>query len=166
MKCAKCDEQTTGRSKYCREHRDAARAAWKQNIIDRENEKADKEKRFVELYNKACEAGVKAADECVPIPMVVEAHANMMDDNSPVVQSWHVPDGVCGFAWIVIRPGTCSFARWTVKYAGAKKHYHGGVSIWVSAYGQSMQRKEAYAYAFAKVLQDAGIKAYASSRMD
>lgn len=48
------------------------------------------------------------------------------------------------------------------------RHYHGGTYIWVGGFGQSMQKKEAYARAFAAVVSEhvAGCSAYASSRMD
>jgi len=99
--------------------------------------------------------------------MVVQQHADQCNDNSPVVQQWTVSEGVCGFAWIVIKPGTSSFARWLVKRELAKAHYYGGVSIWVSLFNQSMERKERYAEAFAHVLRDLyQVTAYAGSRMD
>lgn len=42
----------------------------------------------------------------------------------------------------------------------------GGLQYWVSQGGQSMQRKEAFARAFASVLKANGIDAFADSRMD
>jgi hypothetical protein len=121
---------------------------------------------FQMLYDAAHKAGMDAGNAAVPTPMVVQQHANMADDNSQVVKQWFVGEGLCGFAWIVIRPGNCSFARWLKSKNLANKHYYGGVSVWVRDFGQSMTRKEAYAYAFAKVLKDAGITAYADSRLD
>ena len=44
--------------------------------------------------------------------------------------------------------------------------FRSGLSVWVSEGGQSMERKEAYARAYADVLRAAGIEAYAGSRMD
>ncbi len=65
-----------------------------------------------------------------------------------------------------MKPGNSWFARF-LKAAGlARKAVYGGVSVWVSAYNQSMERKEAYAHAFANVLRSVGIDAYAESRMD
>ncbi len=84
----------------------------------------------------------------------------------PGGKSWYVADGVCGFAWIKIRPANSSFALWAKKAGIAKPAYGGGLQIWVSGYGQSMQKKEAYAAAYAKVLSEAGIKAHSESRMD
>ena len=49
---------------------------------------------------------------------------------------------------------------------GRKDSYYGGYTIWVSGFGQSLDRKSAYARAFVKVLNDNGLKAYAMSRMD
>lgn len=119
------------------------------------------------VFGAAHAAGMKAAAEVVPVPMHVVERANPLDDTSPVVKRYApVLDGVCGFAWIVITPGTSVAARYAKKYLGARKHYGGGVSIWVSAYDQSMTRKSAYASAFAKVLVEAGISAYAGERMD
>ena len=46
------------------------------------------------------------------------------------------------------------------------KAYEGGYKYWVSVGGQSMQKKEAFAYAFAEVLQKHGLTVYAGSRMD
>ena len=40
------------------------------------------------------------------------------------------------------------------------------VEIWVGEFNQSVTRKEAYAQAFAEVLREAGVTAYASSRKD
>ena len=119
------------------------------------------------LYAKAHAAGIAAGQACEPVPMVVQQHANMADDASPVVKQWHVPSGVCGFAWVVVKPGTHSFARWCSKNQGAKKDYYGGITVkWVSEFGQSMEQKIAYAHAFAQVLHDAGVPARTRDRMD
>lgn len=128
---------------------------------------ASKAAYFNKLWDDAHVAGMIAAGAMTPTPMIVEQHANMLDDASPVVKSWTVLDGACGFAWVIVKPGNSPFANWAKKYKGAKKDYYGGVRVkWVSEFNQSIARKEAYAGAFAKVLSDAGIKAYANSRLD
>lgn len=122
---------------------------------------------FDVLYNAANVAGQQAAEKCVPVPMIVGSPSTPFgNDIDPNKQSWFVPEGVCGFAWINVSPGNCPFANWLKKQKLASKAYAGGVDVWVSAYGQSMQKKEAYAYAFAKVLSDNGVNAYSNSRMD
>jgi hypothetical protein len=107
------------------------------------------------LYATANAEGVKAATAMVPNPMIVQGY-----ENDPIM------DGVCGFAWVTIRPGTSRFAKWLVQNDLASKAYGGGVQIWIGAYNQSMQKKEAHARAMAKVFQAAGISATAGSRMD
>ena len=99
--------------------------------------------------------------------MHVVQHANPLDDSSPIVKRYApVMDGVCGFAWVVVRPAGSSFGRWLRKERGHSLAYGGGVSIWVGSFGQSYERKYAYARAFAGVLEEAGIEAYAQSRLD
>jgi len=108
-----------------------------------------------EVFSAAHAAGLTAAATVVPVPMVVSGF-----ESSPVM------DGVCGFAWVNIHPGTSPAARYAKKYLGARAAYEGGMQIWVSAYNQSMTRKSAYASAFAAVLMENGITAYAGERMD
>jgi len=124
-------------------------------------------KDFQALWDKAVAAGKAAGNAAVPVPMVVSQRANPLNDNSPAVKEWFVADGVCGFAWVKVKPGNSAFANWLKKKGYARKDsYGGGVSISVSDYNQSMARKEAHAYAMADVFQAAGFKAYGQSRMD
>lgn len=124
---------------------------------------------FSTLYAKADAAGIAAAKAMTPTPMVVgqakSFFSNEIDYTKPVEI---VNDGVCGFAWINLKPGNSPFANWLKKNKLARKdEYYGGVTIWVSDYNQSMERKSAYAGAFARVLNEAGYKrAYSMSRMD
>lgn len=114
------------------------------------------EKQMTEIAMRADLAGRAAAAATVPTPMYLtdgESH-------------WKVDDGPCGFAWIVIRPGTSRFARFARAKLDADTHYYGGVAIWVFQYNQSMTLKEAYARAFAEELKTHGIEASAGSRMD
>lgn len=128
--------------------------------------KAKSNNSWPELHSKADAAGRVAATQHSPQPMIVQQHANMLDDNSPVVKEYFVSDGVCGFAWINIRPGNCSYALWAKKNLGARKGYYGGMELWVRDFGQSYERKHAYATAYANVLKEYGIKAYAGGRLD
>jgi hypothetical protein len=112
---------------------------------------------FDQLYQKAQEAGNAAAAAMTPTPMVV------VGNNFREV----VYDGACGFAWVNVKPGTSKFARWLKAKGYARPDsYYGGVCIWVSQFNQSVERKEAYARAMAHVFSEAGIKAYAASRLD
>jgi len=61
---------------------------------------------------------------------------------------------LCGFAWIIVKPGTSSFARWLVKTGrGSSDHYYGGVHIGIIEYGQFLVQNEEYANFFARELQ-------------
>jgi hypothetical protein len=119
------------------------------------------------LYDKAHAAGQAAAEAHNPTPMVVFERVSPFDDTSAVKKVYApVMGGVCGFAWISIHPGNSSFARWLAKNTHARKGYYGGMQLWVRGYGQSMEKKEVYADAFARVLREAGVDAYSGSRMD
>lgn len=121
---------------------------------------------FASLYREADLAGRKAADALTPTPMVVTDGDVLTGKPVPGARKFYVPEGVCGFAWVTVKPGNCGMARWLKKHKNASAGYYGGMELWIDAYGQSMERKEAYARAFANVLNDAGINAYAGSRMD
>ena len=101
----------------------------------------------VKILDKALQAGEGALNACVPIPMIVQQHESPLDDSSQVIQSYHVPDGVCGFAWVKI-PLTSTPSRQFInalkkaELATAdinshndapfkKSYYHGGYLYWV-----------------------------------
>jgi hypothetical protein len=113
--------------------------------------------QFAGLVAKAREAGLKAAAEIMPRPMQVY-------EGNILVET--VSEGVCGFGWVSVRPGTSSFAKWLVANRIGRPAYEGGIQIWISDHGQSYDRKVAHAAAYAKVLADAGIKAYGTGRLD
>lgn len=121
-----------------------------------------------EIHLLAHKAGQLAAEKTKPTPMVVgeetSLFSNKIDYSKP---TYYVADGPCGFAWVNIKPAHSKFAKYLRENDLAhKNHYYGGICLWVSQYGQSMQLKEAYAYAYARVLREHGISAYAGSRMD
>lgn len=122
---------------------------------------------FSALLARAYQEGRKAGLACRPTPMLVgEAKSptsSEIDYSKPV---YHVDDGACGFAWVKVRPATTPFARWLKKHNLARSSYSGGLDIWISEFGQSVDRKTAMATAMAKVLSEAGITAYADSRLD
>ncbi|HVG51646.1 MAG TPA: hypothetical protein VM867_08440 [Xanthobacteraceae bacterium] len=121
--------------------------------------------KFEAAYNKAAAAGKAAGEAVVPRPMVVQQRAGVF--GGAVVQDWFESEGLCGFAWVNVSPGNSPFANWLKKNKLARKAYAGGVDIWISAFGQSSERKEACARAMAKVLVDElGVSAYADSRLD
>jgi len=156
-----CTLNRVGKSKYCREHRAEARKNFQAKCAQDKAERADRYAKFERLAVEAHCSGIKAGEECLPTPMNVVSR--MGDDAGKV---YHVPEGMCGFAWVTVHPGNCSFAIWAKKNLGYSKAYGGGVQRWVNEFGQSYERKHAYAQAYAKILSLAGITAYAGSRLD
>lgn len=120
-----------------------------------------------ELYDAAEAAGVAAGEAAMPEPMYVVERENPFDDSSPITKSYApVMDGPCGFATVTVRPGTSAFAKFLRKIGVSHKAYYGGEEFFVHRFGQSVTRKYAFAVAFATVLNENGIKAYAASRLD
>lgn len=116
-------------------------------------------------------AGMAAGRDHSPTPMHVVERANPLDDNSAIVRRYApVESGVCGFAWVSFGDGRKALARAAKRVFGDKvstSSYMGGTYLWVRGFGQSMERKEAYAYAFVAFLREHGFDgAYTGSRMD
>jgi len=122
--------------------------------------------QVTEIYQAAHNAGNVAVQAATIAPMIVQHRANPLDDTSAVQRQWLVNDGVCGFASVIVKPANCKFAKYLQAQGLGRKHYYGGLSMSVRDFNQSLQKKEAYAYAFAKVLEQNGVKAYVESRMD
>ena len=113
--------------------------------------------QFYHIWQQAEAAGNEAVAKLKVVPMSVVSGNN----------SYFVSDGVCGFAWVIVKPGTSKFARWLKKTGKARTDsYYGGVCIWISDFNQSEQKKYAFASAMAKVFSEAGFTAYAMSRLD
>ena len=74
----------------------------------------------------------------------------------------------CGFAWVVVRPANSKLAKILKERYGASKHHAGGMMVYNPSGlpTQSMDIKEEGAYAFARVLTEAGYRAMAQSRAD
>lgn len=124
-----------------------------------------KNENFEAIYEKAWAAGVAAATAMTPTPMAVQMATGLtggFDWNKPYDV---VSDGVCGFAWVSFK-GNTPFGRWAKKTGKARPGYPTGLQVWIGNYNQSMQKKEAHAEAMAAVLREAGITAYANSRLD
>jgi hypothetical protein len=120
---------------------------------------------YQQLWDQAVEAGMVAGNAAQPVPMTVRGSGILINGVPINNEVYHVAEGACGFAWVSF-PGNDAFGRWAKQHAGASKHYPSGLCHWVSQFNQSVARKEAYARAFAQVLRDAGVKAYADSRLD
>ena len=121
---------------------------------------------FAVIFEEAMAAGRAAVAKLDVVPMVVGSAKGIMSNEIDYSKpSYFVADGVCGFAWVRVK-GNSPFGRWAKKQGLARPGYPSGLDISIREYNQSMQKKEAHAYAMAAVLQKYGIDAYANSRMD
>lgn len=159
MFCASddCFKPTAGKSKYCKEHRAEARERFKAMCAEKSAERESRYEGFRITVEKAHQAGKQAAETCTPRTMIV----GKPGEYAPVTE------GPCGFASIHFK-GNTSFGKWAAKNIGARRDsYKGGLYLWVSDYGQSYDRKTAYADAYAQVLRANGIAdAYSDGRLD
>lgn len=117
------------------------------------------------LHAKAHAAGMVAGSNAQPTPMTVVQADALTGRPLPGATRYHVSEGACGFAWVSFK-GNTSFGR-AMKAAGlASKDYPTGLCVWVGEFGQSVERKERYARAYAGVLREAGIDCWPGSRLD
>ena len=132
------------------------------------------DRTYQKMWKKAQAAANAASEAAKPVPMIVQQHANQMDDNSPVIKQWFVEGGVCGFGWVEVKPRTSKFARWLkARNYGGSSDYSKSIHLHVPGMTQSLARNEAAARAMAEVLV-AGLAevgetetmVYAQSRID
>jgi hypothetical protein len=118
------------------------------------------------LFVEAHKAGKKAAEETVPTPVTWIA-AGLDDQPLPGAEPSTVSEGMCGFAWVKFPADRRK--KWG-KYLNNREDIsldgYNKLIMWVRIEGQSIERKEAYAEAFAEVMNENGIKCYAMSRLD
>ena len=110
---------------------------------------------FKVIHAKAHAEGMKAGRDALPEPMALTDGIN----------NYYVPEGACGFAWVQFA-GNTAWGKWAKAQGIASPAYPKGLQVWVSEFNQSVDRKGAYALAYAKVLNDHGIEAMAQSRLD
>jgi hypothetical protein len=89
---------------------------------------------FKNIYDTADNLAQGAVDDAISngeiVPVTFVEHENMLDDNSPIKKTYFIQDGVCGFAWIKVRPANSRFAKWLIHSDLARKdEYYGGVNI-------------------------------------
>ena len=90
--CAKCAEPTVGKSKYCREHRREARAAFKAMLEAKSGEREERYAEYASTYEAAIEAGKTGTSKLKPATIT----------GSPE-------------AYLTVLPRTSGFAKWLVR---------------------------------------------------
>jgi hypothetical protein len=121
-------------------------ASLREKIAAEKAERLARYDAYEEAFSRAVSEGLQAGYDVMPTPMIVSGY-----EHQPVM------DGVCGFAWVTVRPGNSAFARWLVKTGRGRSAYGGGVQVWISAHQQSYTRKYAHAMRMANVLMDSGV---------
>ena len=65
------------------------------------------------VYADAHAKGIAAGNACSPIPMVVGTPTTPLgDDIDYSKDTYYVSDGVCGFAWVNIKPARGKFVKY------------------------------------------------------
>jgi hypothetical protein len=130
-----------------------------------EKKKALTKTQCYDIYVEAYEAGVKAGNE-IGVPKFIVGDSIGLSNKIDYSKPTYVLNGLCGFAWVKIYPARGAFVNYLKSRNIGDKSYNGGYDIWVSEFGQSVDRKNAFAQAFAEVLKKYGINAYGQSRLD
>ena len=121
----------------------------------------------MEIFDRAHHAGLRAASESSPTPMIVGSPSTPFGSDIDFSnRTYFVEGGVCGFASVIIKPARGKLVSYLKSKGLGWKHYYGGWNYPVRDFGQSLARKEAYAEAFSKTLGEVGIRSYVDSRMD
>jgi hypothetical protein len=113
-----------------------------------------REERFAETWKKACVAGQAAGDAAVPAP-VAWISVGLDDKPLPGAKPSYVSEGLCGGAYIRVRPATSRFVRWLKKNGIGSKGVYGGweFSVPYDYRGQSAERYAAQTNAACEVLR-------------
>jgi len=130
--------------------------------------KEAKMKNADEIYQEAHTAGYAAGKNARTAAMIVgEPTTPFGSDVDMSKETYFVADGPCGFVKINIRPARGKFVKYLKENdLGYSDSYFGGYSMPIHQFGQSLQRKEAYGYAFRDILTSYGISAQTMSQMD
>jgi len=130
-----------------------------------EKPKALSKRECGRIYREAYEAGLLAGKE-IELQKFIVGDAIGLSNEIDYSKKTYVMEGLCGFAWIKISPARGAFVNYLKANEIGRKSYYGGYDIWVKEFAQSIDRKLAFAQAFASVLDKYGINAYAESRLD
>ena len=118
------------------------------------------------IHIAASAAAFAASQAALPTPMIVgTATTPWGTDIDRTKPTHYVSEGACGYAWVRIK-GNTAFGRWARQQRVARSGYPSGLNIYPDLMTQSVERKEAWANAYAKVLREHGIDAYVDSRLD
>lgn len=125
------------------------------------------------IFNEARTAATIAFSDHTPTPVVFGQAKSLFGNEIIPGTEEYVADGLCGFAWVRIKPARGEFVKFLKKNGIGNKGVYGGYTI--SAYdigcpvsSQSMERKEAACKAFVAVIKQyfPDMKIWVESRLD
>lgn len=120
------------------------------------------------IYNLAVWHAETASKNIVPHP-VRWASAHRWSDVGidPDQPSWVENEGLCGFAWVTIRPARGEFVKYLKSRGIGHKNYSGsGWTINTTTLEQSFERNEAWANTFCAILEKYNIHSTVTTRLD
>jgi len=129
---------------------------------------------FEDIWTEATNAAIVAHNDCVPVGMTVGQASGLFGNAIIPGTEEYVADGVCGYAWIQVKPARGPFVKWMKQNKLGDTGVYGGWTISPSDFDRSlgrtlsMQRKEAAMRAACAVLKKhfPESKIWVTSRMD
>ena len=131
-----------------------------------EKKKAIGKRECARIYKEAYEAGLLAGKDADTPQFVVGSPTTALGSDIDFSKKTYILDGLCGYAWVNISPARGAFVTYLKSIDVGRKGYYGGFEVSVREFGQSVDRKYAFAQAFAEILGKYGIQASAGSRLD
>ena len=148
-----CKLPLAPKSKYCAVHKREAAAAWRAMISKKSAERAfDRELLHSLVTDSVANATAEGARAASTV--TVEPIGWITQQCPSNREAFYVHSGICGFAWVNVK-GARGLMRQAFIDAGFSPSYSGtGLSLWVREFGQSYDRKRAFADAFVESLRE------------
>lgn len=120
------------------------------------------------IYNLAVWHAETASKNIVPHPVRWGSAKTIFDTEiDPDEPSWVEDEGLCGFAWVTIRPARGEFVKYLKSRGIGHKNYTGsGWTINTTTHDQSFERNEAWANSFCATLEEYDIHSTVTTRLD
>lgn len=127
-----------------------------------------------EVFSEAQTAALSHFHQCTPVPVIFGQAKDLFSSEIIPGTEEYVSDGVCGFAWVNIKPARGPLVKYLKSKGIGRPGTYGGYSL--SSYNcipgsgssQSMQRKEAGCRAFVEVVKKyfPDMKIWVETRID
>lgn len=126
-----------------------------------------------DIFSEASTAATAAFHAAKPNPVIFGQAKSLFSNEMVPGTEEYVADGVCGFAWVRIKPARGEFVKFLKSRNIGDKGVYGGYTIsayeiGIPGFSQSMERKEAGCKAFVDVIKKyfPNMSIWVESRMD